>query len=105
MFHYRNNQTKSRKNRFSPNRCANLLEQRTVPSICSFKDKYIIASGGHLSSSVEYYSIRENTWTKLSDMNVKRSNHASCALGTYVYAFCGFNHMITAFTKIERINF
>ena len=79
-----------------------MLQKRQWASMCNFKDELIFVSGGLGLRSVERYDLKNDHWKKMPLMNEIRENHASCALGSAIYMFCGFNDGNFSYT-IERL--
>ena len=76
-----------------------LLENRYGHALANYKNEFIMASGGMQTTgefvtiaSAEVYSVAENRWSLVPDMNVSRSWHGSCAVANYVYTACGKNY-------------
>ena len=52
----------------------------------------------------EIYDMETDEWTKLPDLNVKRSSHASCVVNdSDLYVFCGLNKFGAATNIIESL--
>ena len=82
---------------------------RISAAIANFKDSHIFVSGGETEirgrtlKSVEYYSIKADSWSTAPNMNTKRDSHSSCSLGDFVYVSCGSNGNRDT-NCVERLN-
>ena len=67
--------------------------------------RYVFLTGGEgdHGSTVERYDLRKQDWQVMPRLNIARSQHASCTLGSQVFVFCG-TAMINYEFKHETIN-
>ena len=82
---------------------------RCSHALASYKDEFILATGGkilgRITAIAEVYSVSDNRWSLIPDMNVERSDHGSCAVENYVYVACGLSSRYYKYLQgIERIN-
>ena len=50
-------------------------------------------------------NLRTKRWETVADLNYERYHHASCALGAYVYVFCGLSGPLMLSTNtIEKLD-
>ena len=64
--------------------------------------QYAIAIAGGFLKSVEMYSLHDDYWTNLSDLNEKRSGFtASTIKDKYIYVFAGINENKKLLDSIE----
>ena len=56
-----------------------------------------------MESSVEVYSVKNDTWTTAPSLNQARIEHSSCCLKDYVYVSCGRNGY-DPLNSIERVD-
>ncbi|GAM21803.1 hypothetical protein SAMD00019534_049780 [Acytostelium subglobosum LB1] len=84
----------------------NVLKVSTLPFKCTLK--YIYAIGGQARKSVERYSIEQNKWTFVANMNTLRSRFSAIYDGRqHIYVFGGeakTNDRITPEKTVERYN-
>lgn len=74
-------------NRFDP-----LMPSRSHVSLCNYRDKYVYATGGMIRNPVrlaDRFNLVTKRWETVAALNYERIWHSSCALGAYVYVFCG----------------
>ena len=66
--------------------------------MCNYNDKFIYISGGHISlivvDKVTRYNIDTEMWEDVVNLNVKRTNHSSCAFKESIYVVGGFDRAI-----------
>lgn len=84
---------------------------RTGHSLCSLRDKFIVATGSRIDDaevarSVEFFNIELNTWFDQPSMNHGRYYHSTCTFANrWVYAFAGVCQKTkTYFNSIERFD-
>ena len=70
--------------------------------------RYVFLTGGEgerdLGNTVERYDLRKEEWQIMPSLNIARSQHASCTLGSYVFVFCGTAAQISYENKHKNIN-
>lgn len=79
-------------NLFAFDSLADLKYQRNGHSVCNVNDTHLVVSGTRVgkSNTCEIYSIKDNTWSDLPELNQGRYYHSSCCFnGTKVFVFCG----------------
>ena len=75
-------------------------------SIANFADKFIFITGGtnarnmKMIKDVRRYDINMNQWSEAPKMNFSRRDHASCALGEFLYVIFGQPNRVH---NIERL--
>ena len=80
-------------------------------ALANLNNQFVIISGGcsvnnnqsFSSNLVDQYSLEQDSWQRLPDLNIGRINHASCALAKTVYVFCGSNKMMGYLNSIESL--
>ena len=74
-------------------------------SLCSFKEAYILISGGYGCDTTELYTCSSYSFSKAPPMNLDRHHHGTSELGDSVYAFGGFSYRNKkVLNSIEHIN-
>ena len=79
-------------------------------SMCSTECRqYVFLTGGEYVTTVERFDLRSNkmTWQVMPSLNVARSKHASCSLGSKVFVFGGtpkIPYYRETLNSIERFN-
>ena len=87
-----------------------LRRVRVYHSMCVVANRYLVVAGGddYLRSTewLDTHDKRKSqTWRGLPDMVTGRMLHASCALGTSVYVFCGQSSGRKPTSSIEQLDF
>lgn len=92
---------------------ANLLFARHCHAACSSdNDTHLVVTGNmpngddnSLTKKAERFDIRRNKWTELPELNVGRSQHSSCSVGSATYVFCGLSSpdwsVLSSIEKLE----
>ena len=70
-----------------------MIERGNSCGISTYAEEYIFVSGGSGSiKTAEYYSVKNNNWTKAPEMNDRRWYHSQCTLDDYLYVFFGMSY-------------
>lgn len=80
---------------------------RSSHAVCSYAERFIFASGSGYdfdhAATAECFDTQTNSWTRVPDLNIARSQHASCCVDDAIYVFCGGNQKGYTDT-VERFN-
>ena len=87
---------------------ASLNYRRMMSSVTALDDNYLIVTGGLNPSGyrTEYYSIEDDSWKTIADLNISRKAHSSCSFNqSQVFVFGGKNGSNQTINTIERLQF
>ena len=80
--------------------------KRKAFCLANFHDKliFLIAGngGGSELKSVQRYSLRQNSWSKVAELNQPRELASACSQGNHVYVFGGRTQNLATFVQRNR---
>ena len=67
--------------------------------LINFDEKFLFVGGGlsgkypnyECLKSVEMFTIADNSWKTIREMNLGRNESSSCTLNDFIYVFCGIH--------------
>ena len=89
---------------FRQEELAPMLNDRFNPALSCLNETYIFASGGYSRSSVERYTVAQDSWTIAPSMRLERHSHSSVALGFTLYVLCGEDGSDNYTNSIEKLD-
>ena len=93
---------------FRPELRAFMNYRRMLSSVTALDDNNLVITGGLNPSGfrAEYYSVENDSWSTITDLNVGRKAHASCTFNkSLVFVFGGKAGNNKPICTIERLDF